>query len=156
MACDECRKLEEKGKALNDVRDTAQLRVVLHQRPPSALEPALLRGNNSQLCYHVMGLVHSIWAPIPGSVKDYIATPKMNGYQVRQLQYITRRTRAHAHANGCACTSSSSSPVMPAKCTCASRIPHPIGRVGSSPWLSGRLDLLVKLVSRHRDGTTQI
>ncbi len=34
-----------------------------------------------QLCYYVLGLVHSIWSPIPGALKDFIGSPKTNGYQ---------------------------------------------------------------------------
>ncbi len=37
--------------------------------------------NTMEDCYRALGVVHGIWRPLPGRIKDYIAFPKPNGYK---------------------------------------------------------------------------
>nr|GEX44704.1 putative GTP diphosphokinase RSH1, chloroplastic [Tanacetum cinerariifolium] len=64
--------------SINKVNQIAQIRIVIKPKPCVGVGPLC---NAQQICYHVLGLVHGIWNPIPRAMKDYIATPKPNGYQ---------------------------------------------------------------------------
>ncbi len=59
-------KLARKNMDIDRVYDVVALRIIV-----SSIED----------CYRVLGIVHSIWRPLPGKIKDYIALPKPNGYQ---------------------------------------------------------------------------
>ena len=60
------KKIVNKGKKLDDIFDLLALRVIV-----SSVEE----------CYRVLGLIHSVWTPLPMRFKDYIAVPKPNMYQ---------------------------------------------------------------------------
>ncbi|PJF37351.1 MAG: (p)ppGpp synthetase [Candidatus Thermofonsia Clade 1 bacterium] len=60
------RKMERKRIPFDQVYDIHALRVIVPEKVQ---------------CYQVLGVVHSIWRPIPGEFDDYIAAPKNNFYQ---------------------------------------------------------------------------
>jgi len=60
------RKMSGKKRQLSDVVDVYGFRIVV---------------DNVNTCYKVLGLVHGLYKPMPGRFKDYIAIPRINGYQ---------------------------------------------------------------------------
>jgi len=60
------RKMVEHGKDFHEVMDLHGIRIIT-QTPGD--------------CYNALGVVHSLWTPVPGRMKDYIAMPKLNMYQ---------------------------------------------------------------------------
>ncbi|HEY6014582.1 MAG TPA: bifunctional (p)ppGpp synthetase/guanosine-3',5'-bis(diphosphate) 3'-pyrophosphohydrolase [Candidatus Limnocylindrales bacterium] len=60
------KKMERKGAEFGEIYDVYAIRILV---------------NDVRDCYAALGIVHSIWRPIPGQFDDYIAVPKNNLYQ---------------------------------------------------------------------------
>ncbi len=69
-----CKKLERKKYDIENIYDVLAVRIIV---------------SSVADCYQALGIVHSLWRPLPGKIKDYIAFPKPNGYQSLHTTVIT-------------------------------------------------------------------
>ncbi|MFI4914720.1 MAG: RelA/SpoT family protein [Steroidobacterales bacterium] len=60
------RKMQRKRTALSEIIDVYGLRIIV---------------DTPDTCYRALGVVHSVYRPMPGRFKDYVAIPRVNGYQ---------------------------------------------------------------------------
>lgn len=59
-------KVKRYGMDIEKIYDIVALRVIV---------------DDIENCYRVLGIIHGLFQPVPGRIKDYIATPKRNGYR---------------------------------------------------------------------------
>jgi RelA/SpoT family (p)ppGpp synthetase len=74
------KKMKVQSKAFEELYDVLAIRIIIESNEDKNY-CELASDPDTQKCYEVMGVVHSLFRPIPGRFKDYIAMPKANSYQ---------------------------------------------------------------------------
>ncbi|CAM3298465.1 bifunctional (p)ppGpp synthetase/guanosine-3',5'-bis(diphosphate) 3'-pyrophosphohydrolase [Deinococcus saxicola] len=90
-------KMQREGKGLEQIFDLLAIRVIVTPRdllvPEGTDEKRREKAEatrEKRICYHTVSIVHSMWTPLPGRFKDYIAVPKPNGYQSLHTTVISQ------------------------------------------------------------------
>ena len=71
-------KMARKGREFNEIYDLTAMRVIVERSGDEGTRD----------CYGALGLIHSLWKPMPGRFKDFIAMPKFNGYRALHTTVI--------------------------------------------------------------------
>src|SRR6266536_2045899 len=64
-------KMAKKGREFNEIYDLTAMRVIVERAGDEGTRD----------CYGALGLIHSLWKPMPGRFKDFVAMPKVNRYR---------------------------------------------------------------------------
>lgn len=89
------RKMVRKRLDFDHIYDIQALRVILEPVDKESYDKKSIKEkeeHDRHLCYQALGLVHSLWQPIPREFDDYIAAPKANGYQSLHTAVIDTKT----------------------------------------------------------------
>mgnify|MGYP002622969760 CR=1 FL=1 len=89
------RKMMRKRLDFDHIYDIQALRVILEPKDKASYDKKNIKEKEEEdryLCYQALGLVHSMWQPIPREFDDYIAAPKANGYQSLHTAVIDTKT----------------------------------------------------------------
>ena len=71
-------KMAKKGREFNEIYDLTAMRVIVERSGDEGTRD----------CYGALGLIHSLWKPMPGRFKDYVAMPKFNRYRALHTTVI--------------------------------------------------------------------
>src|SRR5205814_10101787 len=71
-------KMAKKGREFNEIYDLTAMRVIVERSGEEGTRD----------CYGALGLIHSLWKPMPGRFKDFVAMPKFNGYRALHTTVI--------------------------------------------------------------------
>ena len=127
-------KMAKKGREFNEIYDLTAMRVIVERAGDEGTRD----------CYGALGLIHSLWKPMPGRFKDFVAMPKFNRYRVaahdRDRAGGRRRSRSRCGRARCTRRRSTGSPRTGSTRAARAARPTRSGSRGCKPLLDWQQD----------------